>query len=72
MIKRIKDITLTIQSFEDLLLDIDYPSINSVFREVDSVMKLRNLGENLSFVRLLKQVRKDILGWDILKQTKHM
>jgi len=53
MIKRIKDITLTIQSFEDLLLDIDYPSINSVFREVDSVMKLRNLGKNLSFVRLL-------------------
>jgi hypothetical protein len=30
IIKRIKDITLTIQSFEDLPLDIRYLSINSI------------------------------------------
>ena len=29
-IKRIKEITLTIQSFEDLPLDMHYPSTNSV------------------------------------------
>ena len=30
IIKRIKEIKLTIQSFEDLPLDIHYPSINNV------------------------------------------
>jgi hypothetical protein len=33
IIKSIKEITLTIQSFEDLPLDMHYPSVNSVICE---------------------------------------
>jgi hypothetical protein len=52
IIKRIKDITLTIQSFEDLPLDIRYLSAIS-FMEVDLARKVHNRGEDLFFVRLL-------------------
>ena len=53
IIKRIKEITLTIQSFEDLPLDIHYPSINSVIYGGWFSQGNAQSWEKLSFVRLL-------------------
>ena len=44
---------LTIQSFEDLPLDIRFFQLIALFIEVDLVRKVHILMKNLSFVRLL-------------------
>jgi hypothetical protein len=54
MIKRIKDITLTIQSFEDFPLDIHYPSKKYCYLNGRQFSQgIAQSWNNLSFIKLL-------------------